>query len=930
MNTADFPKTERPEKSESWPRWVGGGLLALALLSVASWTLLQEYTSRALTRGLDRSLADAVDMVVTSVEARGALASMIADRPEMRGLLRELVDRPDDAALRTRLRQEVREFSAHGFGAIELLAPDGQRLAGIGELDRQTRPSLPVISGYDIVLRWTPSAIVLRFRQQISDERGPLAELVADQPLSRLRPGGKDEPWLQLCRPVEAGLDCLPDRNGDALQRIPAAKLPAQLRTVLATKPPPMDSNEIFVSGGIAYEPISELGLIASLNVERVVRYTPLRNAFQLSMLGLILLTLGGGWLLRRQLKPLASRLLLAQADADKKSAELRSSEALLRVVFEEAPQGILLLDTDGRIVMANVHAAQLFGYPSLVGIWAQRLQPPNERTQHAQLLGSFFGDAETNSKMSAPHAVNGLHSEGRTIPLEVSLSSVEVGGRRMVMAMLTDVAERRLAEQSLRESEQRFRSTMEHAPIGMALIAMSGHWLEVNAAVCSITGYSADQLRRLRFQDITHPDDLVADLDQVAQLVEGRISSYQMEKRYLHREGHVIWALLAVSLVRDADGKPLYFIAQIKDAGERQRLRAALALQSAIVDSAHASIIATDADGLIVSFNKAAQRLLGYSEEEVVGRMSTVALHDSQQMPARAAELTEQFGHSVDAGFEALVAYLRVSEADHREWSYVRKDGEKVPMLVSSTTLHDDQGRITGFLDIASDISQQKRNEYELKAALEEKETLLREVYHRVKNNLQVVGSLFNLQLRSLPPGPAHAALADAASRVRTMALLHEKLYRSPTLSAIDLDDYFDDLLHRIAVSNGVAERGIDVLCECVRLQIGLDTAVPLGLIANELVGNALKHAFPNGRTGRVLLRVEIDGDNIVMTVDDDGIGLPADQQHLSSGSLGLVLVRSLSSQLDAEFTLESSAGTLARLRLSRSRGAITAEMEF
>jgi PAS domain S-box-containing protein len=929
LNTADFRKPERSAKSDAWPRWVAAGLLALALSTAASWTLLQQYTSRALSHGLDRSLADAVDRVVASVEARGALAATIADRPEMHLLLRELADRPDDPALRARLRNELRRFSAHGFGAIELLAADGRPLAAIGELDRQPRPSLPVLSPYDMALRWTPESIVLRFRQRIGDERGPLAELVADQPLSRLRAVAENEPWLQLCRPVDGDLECLPDRDGHTLQRIPSSQLPAQLRRQLASERALPEGDPALVSGHVAYEPIAELGLVAALDIDRVARYAPLRNAFQVSVLGLILMMGGGGWLLRRQLEPLSSRLLAAQAYATDKAAELRSCEALLRVIYEEAPHGIALLDTDRRIVMANARAAQLFGYPSLVGMHAEQLRPVEERMQRARLLDRAFGLHEPDQR-PATYSVNGLCRDGRVIPLDVVPSPIELDGRRMIMMMVSDVTERRRAELSLRESEQRFRNTMEHAPIGMALIALSGHWLEVNAAVCSMTGYSAQELRRLRFQDITHRDDLVADLDQLSQLVEGRISSYQLEKRYIHRQGHVIWALLAVSLVRDADGKPLHFIAQIKDADERLRLRSALAMQSAIVDSAHASIIGVDANGLIVSFNKAAQRLLGYREEEVVGRMRAEALHDEQEMMAHAASLTERFGRRVDSGFDALTAYLRVHDADHREWLYVRKDGARVPVLLSSTALYDDNGRITGFLGIASDISQQKRNESELKAALEEKETLLREVYHRVKNNLQVVGSLFSLQLRSLPPGPAHAALADAADRVRTMALLHEKLYRSPTLSAIDLDDYFGDLLHRIAVSSGAAERGIDVQSHCVRLQIGLDTAVPLGLIANELVGNALKHAFPNARSGRVRLRVEIDGDSIVLTVDDDGVGLPADGRHLSSASLGLVLVRSLSSQLDADFTLESGAGTRARLRLSRSRGSIAPETDF
>src|SRR5207248_11125838 len=133
-------------------------------------------------------------------------------------------------------------------------------------------------------------------------------------------------------------------------------------------------------------------------------------------------------------------------------------------------------------------------------------------------------------------------------------------------------------AEEALLESEQRFRNAFESAAIGMALVAPDGRFLQVNDSLCEIVGYSAAELRERTFQDITHPDDLETDLAFVEQMLAGEIRTYQMEKRYIHRDGHPVWALLAVSLVRTRDGTPLHFISQIKDVTERKQAAEELA----------------------------------------------------------------------------------------------------------------------------------------------------------------------------------------------------------------------------------------------------------------------------------------------------------------------------------------------------------------
>lgn len=152
-----------------------------------------------------------------------------------------------------------------------------------------------------------------------------------------------------------------------------------------------------------------------------------------------------------------------------------------------------------------------------------------------------------------------------------------EVGEIVAGIGFTQDVSAARAAEHKLRESNQRIRLMFENAPIGQALVELDGRWREVNTAVCTLTGYDAEQLKSMTFQDITHPDDLETDLEHLGRLIEGQISSYEIEKRYFTATGQTVWVLLAVSLVRDERGAPDYFIAQIQDITERKRQQDAL-----------------------------------------------------------------------------------------------------------------------------------------------------------------------------------------------------------------------------------------------------------------------------------------------------------------------------------------------------------------
>jgi two-component sensor histidine kinase len=213
-------------------------------------------------------------------------------------------------------------------------------------------------------------------------------------------------------------------------------------------------------------------------------------------------------------------------------------------------------------------------------------------------------------------------------------------------------------------------------------------------------------------------------------------------------------------------------------------------------------------------------------------------------------------------------------------------------------------------------DMTESWAQEEALRRALDDKNTLLKELYHRVKNNLQLIISLFNLQVRALAPGQARQALVDAAGRVRAMALVHERLYQSGTLSSIRLDGYVGELCEQLAGAASAAQHGITVQVEAEPLEVGLDVAVPLGLLLNELVTNSLKHGFPDGRRGHVRVGVaRVADDTVRLTVSDDGVGLPPGMSRTSQQTLGLKLVSALSEQMRARFALDEDGGVVATL---------------
>ncbi len=255
-------------------------------------------------------------------------------------------------------------------------------------------------------------------------------------------------------------------------------------------------------------------------------------------------------------------------------------------------------------------------------------------------------------------------------------------------------------------------------------------------------------------------------------------------------------------------------------------------------------------------------------------------------------------------------------------EYRFQHKDGDYRWMRDETRLVHDAEGQPIEVVGSWIDITERKQAEEQIQASLQEKEVLLKEIHHRVKNNLQVVSSLLSLQSKGVQDAASLEVLRESQNRVKSMALIHEKLYQSQDLSQVDIADYVRDLTTHLfrtyRADAGVVTLRV-IVSDAVRLGVG--TAIPCGLIVNELVSNALKHAFPGGRAGEV--RVELDRDErgkLVLAVSDTGVGFPADIDFRTTGSLGLKLVATLADQLEGSIELGRSGGTTFKITFVES----------
>ena len=303
------------------------------------------------------------------------------------------------------------------------------------------------------------------------------------------------------------------------------------------------------------------------------------------------------------------------------------------------------------------------------------------------------------------------------------------------------------------------------------------------------------------------------------------------------------------------------------------------------ILQSMKELLVVTDGEDRIRTVNSALLDELGYVEEELSGRPFAEIVGGDEEVAAGAV-----------GGIEETVL--------------LAADGSRVPVILSSAVLEDESGRLEGVVRVAQNVSDRHRAEAELRRSLAEKEALLKEVHHRVKNNLQIISSLLNLQEGELGDTLTKRRFRESQNRIRSMALIHELLYRSEDLTRIDFAEYLDQLVHHVVRSYGPAGQAVRAELSVEPENMSLDCAIPCGLIVTELVANAVEHAFPD-QIGSVAVSFRTENGRHRLTVADSGVGLPEEVDPERSESLGLKLVAALARQLGGELEVAVEGGT-------------------
>jgi len=262
--------------------------------------------------------------------------------------------------------------------------------------------------------------------------------------------------------------------------------------------------------------------------------------------------------------------------------------------------------------------------------------------------------------------------------------------------------------------------------------------------------------------------------------------------------------------------------------------------------------------------------------------------------------------------------------------WFELRKpDGGHIPVRVSAAPLRDADGRPTGYVFVMQNVAERLAAEKQIERSLVEKEILLREIHHRVKNNLQIISSMLNLQGERSADPDMREVFQESEVRIRAMALVHEQLYRSGDLAHVDLAKYLDTLAQQVIRYFGRGDCRVDVRVDDAIREVSVDQAIPIGLIVNELIANSVQHGFALSRSGRIVVELAAHADGRRLSVTDDGAGIPPDFDIEAGDSLGLKLVLALTEQLGGRFVMTGEGGTRCVVELppvQATRGQVAA----
>ena len=469
----------------------------------------------------------------------------------------------------------------------------------------------------------------------------------------------------------------------------------------------------------------------------------------------------------------------------------------------------------------------------------------------------------------------------------------------RTFSLLLSRIIERKKADKALKESEERFRRSVNLAPFPIMIHAEDSEVVLINDIWSEITGYQKDDIPNIgewtKKAYGKEKDIVKKDIDRL----------YHKKKRVEEGEYRVqtkkgterIWEFSSTPLGKTSDNRRLV-LSMAHDITRRKQFEEALKESESkfrdIFETADIGIAYSSLGGKVVQVNKALEGILGIPSIEIVGKNMIT--------------LTKKFLSLKNAKqiLPIIKDILKGRKVRPFEVNYKDK------VLEVSSTYNPESKRITGLI---KDITEKRNAEEQIKKSLQEKEILLKEIHHRVKNNMQVISSLINIQSMRIKDPKAREMFKATRNRVMSMALVHERLYRSEDLAGIDFSQYIEKISVHLMSYYRDSTKNIDLKRDIEDIFLDVTKAVPLGLIINELLTNALKHAFPKDKTGEIKIKFYKKGKAYHLSISDTGVGFPKNFDFRKADSMGMDLVNSLVTQINGKIELFRDKGTTFKI---------------
>ncbi|MBK9477299.1 MAG: PAS domain S-box protein [Bacteroidetes bacterium] len=589
--------------------------------------------------------------------------------------------------------------------------------------------------------------------------------------------------------------------------------------------------------------------------------------------------------------------------EVHKAQEKLRQSEELYRDLFENTTELIQSVSSEGKILYVN-------------SAWKEALEYSDQEVNDKNIVafihpGSLEHCEKTMKQVFLGEKVESTQFSfvtrtGKVLVVDGNISAKRNKDGQVIASrgIFRDITEQKMAEEKMRLSEERYRSIYDQAFLGIARIDLKGTYIQANQRMCEMLGYTEEELVRKSVFDVSLDEEKGEKQQIFANLVNGSLSNYRGERKYIKKNGDTVFCNITTSVVASANGAPEYVISICEDITEKKKIQEKINEQAAkinaIFDSSSHLIWSVDKNISLTSFNKNYSDAL-YSMYGVSAQIPDIK--DGPKIKFATDEYHEFWDKKYNEAFKGIPQQF--------ETQLIDKNGKLVIREIFLNPIYKNETEIGEISGIAHDITEKKLAEKQMKESLQEKEVLLKEVHHRVKNNLQVISSIINLQSNYIKDKYTLEMMRELQNRIKSMSFIHEALYQTSAFSSINFSEYIitltQNLIHSYRIYSGLVELKHDV----DSILLNLDTSIPCGLIVNELVSNALKYAFPQNRKGEVWVRLKETPTAILLTVSDNGVGLPENFDFRNSDSLGLQLVTSLVEQINGEIFCENKIGT-------------------